>query len=226
MLDLKAGRFKTFIKKLGYEESEIPRSSSFTLFTYFIPTNFESEKSGNDIFLDYYYFTDQQDLFTVHLSLWNQNDRGSFIAVFDDKTYIIDLRQKPDDSNPLAKRTIIKSFEYGVNTVGFDDEFLQIVSKQGVNSSYYFDFVISHQQKRKSTEVDKDLLLNLLTLRNDLVKGKNEEIIHLLLLRCMFVKYLEDRNVFAEGYMLNALEEQSPNKLLKVFREVRKINGD
>jgi len=226
MLDLKAGRFKTFIKKLGYEESEIPRSSSFTLFTYFIPTNFENEKSGNDIFLDYYYFTDQKDLFTVHLSLWNQNNRGSFIAVFDDNTYIIDLRQKPDDSNPLAKRTIIKSFEYGVNTVGFDDEFLKIVSKQGVNSSYYFDFVISHQQKRKSTEVDKDLLLNLLTLRNDLVKGKNEEIIHLLLLRCMFVKYLEDRNVFTEGYMLNALEEQSPNKLLKVFREVRKINGD
>jgi type I restriction-modification system DNA methylase subunit len=220
---MKAGNFKSLLSQLGYADTLLAKAHGENEFSYSIT----AENSAQELHVDYFYFHKKQDLFDKHLSVWNQNNRPSFVAIFDDQTYIIDSRQKPDVDSPLSRRVVIKSFDYGVNTAGFDiaDE-LSLISKEGIDSSYYFRFVVDHQQRKKASEVDKDLLLNLLELRNDLVNKQNENTIHLLLLRCLFVKYLEDRGVFDKNYLHDALSQQSPEKLIAAFRKVRKINGD
>lgn len=218
--------FRAFLMKLGYAEFMSAKRPVLDSFSYIIETATPSP-GIRGIAVEYYYLASEEDLYYRHLWLWNENNRSSFIAVFDNNAYIIDARHKPDFDQPLSKKIIIKSFDYGINTFGYDiGESLDLISKEGIDSSFYFDFVIAHQERKKAFEVDKDLLLNLLELRNDLVTRQNEQIIHLLLLRCLFVKYLEDRGVFDKGFLHQTLIANSPEKLISAFKKVRKINGD
>jgi hypothetical protein len=118
----------------------------------------------------------------------------------------------------------IESFDYGVNTKGFENINIDIISKSYIDSSYFFQFV--QQKQRKKQEVDKDLLLNLIALRNDLLKNGDEKVVHLIILRCLFVKYLEDRGIFKSNYLSEILASKSTDKLIDAFGEVCKINGD
>jgi hypothetical protein len=218
-------KFKSFLSlQLGYSDllsdKEVPND-----FSYSIDTSADIT-SQQRLPLRYFYFKNENELFQKHLALWNQNDCSSFIAVFDNKTFIIDSRQKPDNETHLPKRIIIKTFEYGVNTESYDiRKELYLISKEGVDSSAYFRFVIEHQKRKKSSEVDKELLLNLLALRKDLSSTPNEQV-DLLLLRCMFIKYLEDRGVFPKDTLFKALNSGSSEQLIRTFAKVRKINGD
>ena len=54
----------------------------------------------------------------------------------------------------------------------------------------------------------------------------DEETIHLLILRCLFIKYLEDKGIYDEGYLIKALNSDQPTELIKAFEEIKKINGD
>ncbi len=219
-------KFRAFLSKLGYSALVAADKHVRQSFYYYLRSSGD-DSTDHRIAVEYHYFPTNDALFYKHLSLWNENRRTSFVAIFDDKVHIIDTRHKPDADHPLSNKIIIKSFDYGINTVGYDfDTELQIISKAGVDSSYYFDLVVDHQRRKKAYEVDKDLLLNLLALRNDLVTKQNEQIIHLLLLRCLFVKYLEDREVFEKDFLHKTLSKDSPEKLISAFRKVRKINGD
>ena len=62
----------------------------------------------------------------------------------------------------------------------------------------FYKFVQENQRKKQ--EVDKDLLLSLIALRNDLASNGDNHTIHLLILRCLFVKYLEDGGIFEPNY--------------------------
>lgn len=70
------------------------------------------------------------------------------------------------------------------------------------------------------------MLLNLISLRNKLTDRNNEDIIHRLILRCLFFKYLEDRKIFTENYLVKTLQTGQPKELIHIFNEVAKINGD
>ena len=173
----------------------------------------------------YIYTSDESEIFESHQRLWNQNAEPVFIAVSDSKSHLINAKEKPDNERPLKKAICIQSFDYGINTEGFENIDLELISKASIDSAYFFDFVSKNQRKSNRT-VDKDLLLNLLELKSDLISNGNDHIVHLLILRCLFIKYLEDRGIFDPDYLLSILESGSPQKLNAAFDQVARINGD
>jgi len=220
------GRFGAFLEELGYPADLISSKLKGNTFTYpveitdpVLPAAFT-----NRLDIDYVYAPTPDSIFKIHSDYWNRNDVNVFIAVADDRCHIINAREKPNEANPLDKKINIKTFDYGINSTGFDKDKLNEILKESIDSTYFFDFVIKHQ--KSSHEVDKDLLLNLIALRNDLVAGENERVVHLLILRCLFIKYLEDREIYKGEYLRDILKSKSPERLIRAFNEIRKINGD
>ena len=214
---MSSNKFKNFLKKLGFSENDFKEKFS-NVFVYEVPID---ETQSEDVI--YIYTPTDEDVFTEHQKLWNQNDVNSFVAVGNDKTYLLDAKVKPDTERPVNSK--IKTFDYGINSEGFEKEKLEEITKDSIDATYFFDFVIKN--RKKPQEVDKDLLLNLIALKKDLLEVKDdEETIHLLILRCLFIKYLEDKGIYDEGYLINALNAQEPTKLIEAFEEIKKINGD
>jgi len=219
------GRFKKFLKLLGYPAELIAKNLNENIFLYPIDIRDPGiNVPAHRLDLKYVYTPTEKAIFETHSNYWNQNDVNVFIAVSDNKCHIVNAREKPEEKEPLSKTVSIKTFNYGVNSEGFEPDKLKEISKDSVDSTYFFDFVI---EKQKTThEVDKDLLLNLIALRNDLAENGNERIVYLLILRCLFIKYLEDRGIYGENYLLDILRGGLPGNLLKAFNEIQKINGD
>lgn len=230
-------RFGNFLEELGYDSKNLGANlkeistgqGKTTNFPYSIDIH-DSELTGapcNPLTVNYVYTPTPDWIFEIHSGYWNRNDVNVFIAAADDKCYIINAREKPNKENPLDKKINIKTFDYGINSKGFPKEALKEILKESIDSTYFFDFVIKKQ--KTIHEVDKDLLLNLIALRNELVEKGNERIVYLLILRCLFIKYLEDRgiyDIYGRNYLLNILESASPEKLMVAFNDVQKINGD
>jgi type I restriction-modification system DNA methylase subunit len=214
-VDLK--KFDIFLKNLGFSEKDFSEKDK----------NIYAYKTNLYHNIYYTYTPTREDIFKKHQYFWNKNNVNAFIAVGENKSYIIHSKQKPNFDNPTAKNIVIKPFDYGVNTEGFEKEKVTEITKDYIDSAYFFDFVTKQTANKKRNEVDKDLLLNLITLRNDLLAIRNdEETIHLLILRSLFFKYLEDKGIYERGYWVNVLETNDPHKVLTAFNEIRKINGD
>lgn len=213
-----SNKFKNFLKNLGFSENDF-KEEPRNIFVYEVPID---ETQSEDV--RYVHTPTDDDIFVEHQKLWNQNDVNNYVAVGNDKTYLLDVKVKPDKAKPVNSK--IKSFDYGINSEGFEKEKLQEITKDYIDSTYFFDFVIKN--RKKPQEVDKDLLLNLIALRNDLLKIRNddEETIHLLILRCLFIKYLEDKGIYDKDHLINALRSHQPTKLIEAFNEIKKINGD
>jgi type I restriction-modification system DNA methylase subunit len=207
-------KFHKFLNKLGFTEKDLSDARA-NLFSYSLSNTPKLE-------ISYFHVSTSTDIFNIHRILWNENKIETFIAIDDDSSYVINAKTKPNSKKPLSGKII--SFDYGVNSEGFDIESIQEITKDYIDSTYFFDFVIKN--KKKGTEVDKDLLLNLITLRNKLIHENNDDVIHRLILRCLFFKYLEDRKIFSENYLVNTLQTGQPSELIKIFNEVAKINGD
>ncbi|MCK5168266.1 MAG: hypothetical protein KAQ75_00195, partial [Bacteroidales bacterium] len=184
-------KFHKYLISLGYSEKEISRFLYENIYNYSPHPQVPSVK--------YVFVESEQEIFNYHLKLWNQNNDNIFIAVNIDNTHIIDAKKKPNQKKILKSSICIKSFNYGVNSEGFEEDDIKQISKDYINSTVFFRFI--QQKQRKKEEVDKDLLLNLIELRNDLMNENNEKIIHLLILRCLFVKYLEDRGIFETNFL-------------------------
>jgi hypothetical protein len=208
--------FQKYLINLGFSEKEILSSLSEKDFSY--------SPHGQVPIVKYIVVKSEIELYNQHLKLWNQNSDCVFIAVDSDRTHIIDAKKKPKPNAVLGTSVCIKSFDYGINSDGFKDIDVEIISKSYIDSAGFYQFV--QQKQRKKEEVDKDLLLNLIALRNDLMNEDNEQIIHLLILRCLFVKYLEDRSIFEFDFLPNVLKSKSAKNLILAFNEVCKINGD
>jgi methylase of polypeptide subunit release factors len=210
--------FRRYLNRLSYTEEEVTTGViNDTTFEYRVDTE-------NHLAVKYILTPTNEDIYREHRSLWNMNRDKVFVAVMDQHSHIINVKEKPDAHRPLRNAVCLRTFDYGVNTIGFEDIVPSDLSKQYIDSAFFFDFVIKNQ--RKGQEVDKDLLLNLLQLKSDLISDRNEEIVHLLILRCIFIKYLEDRGIFEGGYLLDILKSQDPQQLVAAFDEIRKINGD
>jgi len=204
--------FSKYLINLGFTDVE---------FSSFLCKNMFSYSPNKTIPAIKYVFTENnEEIFQHHLRLWNRNIDNVFVAVGKEKTYIIDCKKKPKN----GKIQSIESFDYGVNTEEFENIKIDLISKNYIDSSYFYQFI--KQKQRKKQEVDKDLLLNLIALRNDLLDNKNEQVVHLVILRCLFVKYLEDRGIFTSNYLSEILASKSVDNLISAFGEVCKINGD
>lgn len=216
-----SNKLRIFLGNLGFSDSDIKERTK-NVFTYEIPLD---ENKSEEI--KYVFTPTDQDIFEEHQRSWCRNDVNNFVAIGDYETYLINAKVKPNQDNPLTSNNKIASFDYGVNTIGFDKNALRLITKESIDATYFFDFVIKHRKKKQEVDVDKDLLLNLIALRNNLLKIKNdEETIHLLILRCLFIKYLEDKGIYENGHLTSALHSQQPLELIKAFEEIKKINGD
>ncbi len=206
------GKFCKFLINLGFSDTEFSR---------FLHENTFSYSSNNTIPAIKYILTENnEEIFQHQLHFWNRNIDNVFVAVGNEKTYIVDCKKKPQRGIVQS----IESFNFGVNTKGFEDVNIDLISKSYIDSTNFFQFVQRNQRKKQ--EVDKDLLLNLIALRNDLLDNRNEQVVHLIILRCLFVKYLEDRGIFKSNYLSEILASKSVEKLIAAFGEVCKINGD
>lgn len=219
-------RFADFLNVLGYPREMLDTGLDENVFTYRIDVNDPEivDFPPQRLDLHYVYTPTEESIFESHSDFWNQNSVNAFVAVSDNKCRIINSREKPDETDPLSKAITIKSFDYGVNSQGFDKDKLKEILKDSVDSTYFFDFIIQNQ--KTGHEVDKDLLLNLIALRNDLEQEGNDKIAYLLILKCLFIKYLEDRGIYPQNYLLDILRSSVPEVLLNAFKEIRKINGD
>ncbi|ASB50342.1 HsdM family class I SAM-dependent methyltransferase [Alkalitalea saponilacus] len=204
--------FRKYLINLGFTDAEF---SSFLRGNYF---SYSPDKTITAI--KYVLIENDEEIFKHQLRFWNKNIDNVFIAVGKEKTHIVDCKKKPQSG--IIKS--IESFDYGVNTKGFANINIDLISKNYIDSSYFFQFI--QQKQRKKQEVDKDLLLNLIALRNDLLDNGNEQVVHLIILRCLFVKYLEDRGIFTSNYLSGILASKSSDRLIDAFGEVCKINGD
>lgn len=207
-----------YLSNLGYAPEEISNNLCEKTFTHSISIRDLS------INIHYVFVKTEQEIYERHRSFWNKNSETVFIAVAEEKSYLINAKAKPDQHSPLKKGICIYTFHYGINSKGYEDIDIEKITKEYINSTYFFEFVRKNQKKKQ--EVDKDLLLNLLELRQDLLKNNNEQVVHLLILRCLFVKYLEDRGIFEKKFLVKKLQSNKAKNLLNAFDEVRKINGD
>ncbi len=221
-----SGRFASFLNKLGYPNDLIADNLKGNTFTYNVDIRDPMivEFPTNRLDLHYVYTPTKESIFDTHSDYWNQNSVNAFVAISNNESYIINAREKPDKENPLSRNINIKTFDYGVNSGGFDEDRLKEISKDAVDSTYFFDFVIENQ--KTNHEVDKDLLLNLIALRRDLEDAGNVKIAYSLILKCLFIKYLEDRGIYERDYLLDILRRGLPGELINAFKEIKKINGD
>lgn len=133
-------KFKKFLHRIGYSESEIEGNSIGDNFTYIV-------SNALSLTVKYIYTPPQKDIYRNHSIFWNRNTEPFFIAVSDDNSYVINTREKPDSEQPLKKYICIKSFDYGINSECFQDIDLGIVAKDSIDSSYFFDFIIKNRKK-------------------------------------------------------------------------------
>lgn len=219
MENSKVIKFRRFLAKLGYKiQDKHP-------YTYYFKIN-DKGISEENIEVEFVYLSklDNAELYSQQLRVWNQNRINVYVIVSDDKTLLMDGKIKPNLSSQFLPQ--IMSFDYGVNTAGFRGDELEILKKQNIDTGYFWKFIADRIRFKKRLEVDKDLLLNLIALKNTLISNSNDTLIHLLILRCLFIKYLEDRGIYEKDYLINILRSKSRLKLFNSFNEIRKINGD
>ncbi len=166
-----------------------------------------------------------EELHELHQKIWNENKSEVFIVISDDKTYLCSSKYKPsrDDKNACK----IKDFKYGINTPGFDKKKIEYLLKESIDSDYFWSFVLREIKESKKQKVDDDLLLNLIKLKGNLRTYLSAEKIYILIERCLFLKFLEDRNFRCQETLIDILQHSTGSKLIDEFKEVnRLLNGD
>lgn len=161
------------------------------------------------------------ELFELHQKIWNENKTEAFVVVSDNKTLLCASKYKPDRQIPISCK--LEDFNYGVNSTGFK---LKPLLKENIDFGFFWDFVRENIKERKKRSVDYDLLLNLIKLKEDLSSKLSPEKKYILIERCLFLKFLEDRG-FLVPQILKILESQDSQRLINKFGEVNKsLNGD
>jgi len=219
MTEFKESGFTRFLWELGFSltESEAGR------FVYSVEIN-QNQKTE----LEFIYIPQSPDFETkayeAHRRIWNSNCVSAFVLVSEYTSFVINPKIKPDKAAPLKGK--IESFESGIRT-GIDLKTQEWLSCKQINAGYFFEFVREKIKRNREQEVDKDLLLNLIALRLDLIsENDSEAVADLLILRCLFLKYLEDRSIYPPNYVSKVLNEGQPKTLLQAFDLVGRINGD
>ena len=213
-----------YLEKLGF--SAKTESANFgETFLNTITINYET---NSKISIPFIFFKNKESLFEYYLNEWNKNEISYFIAVDSDKSYILNAKEKTKNIDILKSSLVIDDFDYGTNTVGYNNIELEKLpyTKENINNSYFFDYVLKKQKEVKN-EVDTYLLNNLVALKEELSKfDTDNENINGLILKSLFVKYLEDRKILTDINFTEVLKKGNPSELIKVFSEIAVINGD
>ena len=136
---MSSNKFKNFLKNLGFSESDF-KEEPRNVFVYEV---WIDETQSEDV--RYVHTPTDEAIFTEHQKLWNRNDANSFVAVGNYRTYLIDTKVKPNKENPVKSK--MKTFDYGVNSEGFEKENLEKITKNSIDATYFFDFVIKNREK-------------------------------------------------------------------------------
>jgi len=164
-------------------------------------------------------------LFEAHSLIWNDNDTEVFIAISDYETYLCSAKYKPDKDMPWNCK--LASFDYGVNSPQIDIEKIGQLKKESIDYGFFWDFVRKNLNENKRHSVDDDLLLNLLHLKVDLKEYVPQNKTYILIERCLFLKFLEDRHFLEPKALLEILNEADSRSLINKFKEINKaLNGD
>lgn len=166
------------------------------------------------------------EIFELHQKIWNENKTEAFVVVSDNKTLLCASKYKPDIENSLNCK--LEDFSYGINSPGFEAERLKPLLKDNIDYGFFWDFVRKNiNERRRKESVDYDLLLNLIKLKKGIGKGLSPEKSYILIERCLFLKFLEDRAFLLPKTLINILERKDSQRLLKKFDEVNKsLNGN
>ena len=202
---------RKYLLSIGFSEEDI-KDSSENLFVYRTKVN---EKNIQEI--PFFYFKEDRELRDYRYELWNENKIDVLIAVKNDTPYIIYAKEKP--------KTIDK-FSYGLNTKGYEEVNREFILKENIDNALFFKFIADRQKEIKQA-LDKDLLNNLIALKSELNRfDEDSNNIDLLILKCIFVKYLEDRQILPNKPLTTALRTGNQSVLIDCFDEIKKINGD
>lgn len=161
-------------------------------------------------------------LFRTHQIVWNDNNTEVFIVISDQATFLCSSKYKPNRDNPFA--CLLESFDYGINSKDFDRDKVKEILRESIDYGFFWDFVARKLKGRTRQVVDEDLLLNLIALKRGL---KASDVTYILIERCLFLKFLEDKNFLAPETLLNILKKGDAQELLKKFTEINlDLNGD
>lgn len=217
-----------YIKHLGF-----PKSDGYWTDTALGKRYDYIKKFGdktNSLKITYFFYSSEDALFEFHLSEWNKNEIDFFIAVGEDNSHIIRAKEKSNNENILKSNVLVPNtnFNYGINTSGFESIIPSDIpfSKENLDNSFFFSFVLQKSKDVKN-EIDTHLLNNLIALKEELSKFDNDsENINALILKCLFIKYFEDREVLLNLSFVDALKSEKVENVLKTFEQISTINGD
>src|SRR5690554_3550539 len=156
-----------YLEKLGFS-AETESTNFGEIFLNIITLN---DEIHNKISIPFIFYKDDGALFKFYLNEWNKNEINYFIAVGSDKSYIVNAKEKTKSEDILKSSLIIDNFDYGTDTLGYNDIFLEELpyTKENIDNSYFFDYVLKKQKEVKN-EVDTYLLNNLVALKEELSK--------------------------------------------------------
>lgn len=164
-------------------------------------------------------------LLKTHQIVWNDNKTEVFIIISDHKTYLCASKYKPDTKTP--KKCVLESFDYGVNSPEFSPDAVRQLLKENIDYGFFWEFVRGKLKEKRRRGVDDDLLLNLVLLKHDLKEQVAEEKTYILIERCLFLKFLEDRNFLHPHTLLDILQAQDGSRLVEKFNTINALlNGD
>ncbi len=220
-------RLKGFFSKLGFNfDSDFNGADSLSV--KLGKSNFFLYSVGkfSDIYFIYLPANDfNNELFDTHSLIWNDNKTEVFVTISDYETHLCSAKYKPDKMVPLSCK--LASFDYGVNSPQIDPERLHELKKESIDYGFFWDFVRKNLKENMRHGVDDDLLLNLIHLKADLKEIVPQGKTYILIERCLFIKFLEDRNFLAPHTLFKVLKEPDSKSLINKFTEVnRDLNGD
>ena len=179
----------------------------------------------------------QEKLKKVLIDIWNENNARLYVTMDTEKD-----REEPaiELYNPRIRPALdnepIDSFNYDEDKDRYK-KILVNLRKERVDAGILWEFIRDRLLKRKEKTVDKDLIKNLTALKGNLQKEKeiDENIAHILIDRCIFLKFMEDRKFidgaflaeFNCGNFVSLLSQNDFGLLNKVFVKANELfNGD
>ncbi len=204
---------------------------------------FKSE-TGQSIPLIYFYkleFKDHDKIAELHKLAWNIGQAPLLFVVLPNVVLIYNAYEQPKLSNGQLdyQAGFIEELKLFIEAKREFEELKKYRSSELLTGSYWQKYSEYFHNKKR---VYQTLLDNLEFMRNKLIaEGLRPDVVHNLLTRSIFIKYLEDRkdkegyNVFPKGFFENYLTGaksftdllSNKNKTEELFRYLNaKFNGD
>ena len=230
-------KLETFLSKLGFDpESDFKKTDiPFKIdidFVYKTKIDIDFVSKTGELSSIYFKYlpestlsTQSTELFELHQKIWNENKTEVFVVVSDNKTLLCASKYKPDIENSLNCK--LEDFSYGINSPGFETKKLEPLLKDNIDYGFFWDFVRKKIEDRKRKSVDYDLLLNLVKLKESLERELSQGKSYILIERCLFLNFLENRAFLLPKTFLDILKSKDSQRLLTKFNEVNNsLNGN